>query len=158
MPKRDLLNFRFLTIFFFLLVLFLYQTPSYVYSAADHVVISEVQVGGATAKDEFVELYNPTDTAVDLSGWRLTRKPASGASEPNIVSSISGTIAPYGYFLIAHPDYDGAVSYDLVYSAVSGGIAADNTVTLYSDAGVTVVDKVGMGSAGDFETATKDNP
>lgn len=34
-------------------------------STADHVVISEVEI----VDSEWVELYNPTDTAVDMSGW-----------------------------------------------------------------------------------------
>lgn len=38
---------------------------------AYHVVISEVQVSGVDAGDEFIELYNPTDAAVDMSGWSL---------------------------------------------------------------------------------------
>ena len=32
---------------------------------ADHVVISEIQV----ADNEFVELYNPTDEDIDMTGW-----------------------------------------------------------------------------------------
>jgi hypothetical protein len=54
--------------------------------------------------------------------------------------------------------YDGLVEEDFVYSATSSGIATNNTVVLYSDAGVTVVDKVGMGTAGDVETLAVDNP
>ena len=34
-------------------------------SIADHVVISEVEI----ANEEWVELYNPTDAAVDMSSW-----------------------------------------------------------------------------------------
>jgi hypothetical protein len=142
---------------FFLLALFLSQTSSIVYSAADHVVISEVQIDGVNSQDEFVELYNPTYLSVDLFGWRLIRKTAGG-TKYNLVSSLSGSIEPYGYFLIAHPNYDGAVSADLPYSVVSGGIAVDNTVILYSDTEVTEVDKVRMEDASVFETATTENP
>jgi hypothetical protein len=129
-----------------------------VLSVASHVVISEIQVTGGGTTDEIVELYNPTGDTVNLAGWRLTRKTASGATENNLVASLSGTIAPQGYFLIAHPDYDGAVAADLPYSATTSAIAANNTVTLYSDAGTTVVDLVGMGSATSSESATTVNP
>jgi phosphatidylserine/phosphatidylglycerophosphate/cardiolipin synthase-like enzyme len=42
-------------------------------SKADHAVISEVvfKLGGDDERGEWVELYNPTSRAVDLSGWRL---------------------------------------------------------------------------------------
>src|SRR3990172_8892751 len=45
------------------------QTPSF----ADHVVINEIDINppGDDSKSvsEWVELYNPTDTAVDIGGW-----------------------------------------------------------------------------------------
>ena len=41
-------------------------------AATDHVVISEFATrNGTNAWDEFVELYNPTSSAVDISGWTL---------------------------------------------------------------------------------------
>lgn len=58
---------------------------------ADHVVISEVQVGGSTANDEFVELYNPTSSPITMSGWRLTKKASTG-TKYNLVSSLNGTM------------------------------------------------------------------
>ena len=63
----------------FALILF-YKTPGQVQSAATHVVISEIQIEGGTADDEFVELYNPTGLAVDMEGWRLRRTSASGST------------------------------------------------------------------------------
>lgn len=142
----------------FLLLIIAYQSPQKALSAiAGHVVISEVQIAGDSANDEFVELYNPTDTAVDLTDWRLTRKTASG-SQSTLVNSLSGSIAPHGFLLLAHPDYNDSVTADIIYSATSSGIANNNTVVLYSDAGVTVVDKVGMGTATDVETAATSVP
>ncbi len=137
------------------LVILLY--PKAVKSASDHVLINEVQVTGASADDEFVELFNPTGSVVDLAGWRLTRKTAGG-SQSNLISSMSGSIAPGGHLLIAHPGYDGIVLPDIAYSATSSGIAINNTVLLYSDAGTTIVDKVGMGTASDFESVAIANP
>lgn len=128
--------------------------PGLVYSATDHVVISEIQIAGTTADDEFVELYNPTLSDIVIDGWRLTKKTDSG-TESNLVSGLTGTIPAGGYFLIAHSDttYDGVVAADLYYSAPSNKLASDNTVVLYSDAGSAVIDKVGMGTATDFEIA-----
>ena len=124
---------------------------------ASHVVISEVQVTGTSANDEFVELYNPTGSSVDLTGWRLTRKTSTG-TQSNLVVSLSGSVPAQGYFFIAHPDYDGAVAADMTYSATTSALAINNSVVLYSDAGTTIVDLLGMGGASASETATIANP
>lgn len=128
-------------------------------SAANHIIISQVQISGATTTDEFVELFNPTGSDVDLAGWRLTRKTQSG-SQSNLVASLSGTIPAGGYFLIAHSlaGYDGLVTPDTFYSAQSNNISSNNTVLLYSDAGVTRIDAVGLGTASDVETTSIANP
>lgn len=128
--------------------------PTSVLSVSETVLISEIQIEGSGANDEFVELYNSSDLPVDLTGWRLAKKTATSTAEPqNLAASLSGTIQPHSYFLIAHPGYTNAtVSADLFYSATSSGIAANNTVLLFRDAGITIVDKVGMGTAFDNET------
>ncbi len=123
-------------------------------AAANHIVISEIQIGGLTTTDEFVELYNPTNNSIDLTGWRLQKKSSSGATVVNLVASMSGIISAHGHFLVTHPNYTGTTTSDLLYSGTTpNSIASDNTVVLYSDAGTTVVDKVGMGTAVDFEGA-----
>jgi len=155
MPKKLIAIVFFLAPSLLLSVL----VPHLVYSAANHVLISEIQIAGSSADDEFVELYNPTDADILLDDWRLSKKTASG-TESNLVSSLSGTIPAGGYFLIAHSDtaYDDLVAPDLYYSAPSNALASNNTVLLYSDAGFTLVDKVGMGTATDFETAAAPVP
>jgi hypothetical protein len=116
-------------------------------SLANHVVISEIQIGSVDADDEFVELYNPTDSPVEMTGWRLTRRNATGGSTQNLILSLDGIIPAHGYFLIAHREYTGQVVPDLLYSALSSAMTADNIITLYSDSGSTIVDLVGLGSA-----------
>lgn len=127
---------------------------------ASHIVISELQTGKAgVTTDEFVELYNPTSSDVSISGWRLTKKNSSG-NEAILVTSLSGTIKSYGFFLIAHSlAYSGSVSADIFYSAPSQNIAnTSNSVVLYSDPGITQIDLVGFGSAPIKETASASNP
>lgn len=128
---------------------------------AQHVVISEVQIAGTSTKDEFVELYNPTSTSVSLIGWRLSRKTSSG-SESNLLTSFPAITIPARGFLLAAPaEYDtiahGMILPDVPYSTTQR-LSADNTVILYSDAGMTVVDKVGMGAASDIEGTAAPNP
>lgn len=133
---------------FFALLFFFSDTTPVQGDTASHIVISEIQVGGVNADDEFVELYNPTASSVDLTGWKL--KYQSG----NLVASMSGTIPAHGYFLVTSLGYQGAVSGDATYSASSSALTANSTVTL-SDPGSDTVDKIGMGTAADKEnTAT----
>ena len=140
-----------------LLVWVMVSETKRVYSAqAINIVISEIQIGGGTADDEFVELYNPTENDVDLTGWALKRKTAGG-TQNNLVASIAGTIAAHGYFLMAHPSYHELTTPDQPYSATSSALAANNTVLLY-DGDDEIVDKVGMGTATDKEASSSGVP
>ncbi len=74
-------------------------------SNVSHVLISEIQVAGVDAGDEFIELYNPNDNTLDISGWSIqyvsgsatTISPAT-VSRKNFVNG--NTIPPKGFFLI----------------------------------------------------------
>lgn len=133
------------------------RKPTSVYSdtVSDpaHIVISEVQITGGTGltNNEFVELYNPTGSASSLSGYRLERKSKTGSTVENLVADFGNkTIPSHGYFLVSYPDYANQINADLQYDDGVGGLSTDNTVTLY-DSGDAPVDKLGWGSAEDFE-------
>ncbi len=125
-----------------------------------HLIISEIQTGGGTGKstEEFIELYNPTDLEINLSGYKLTKKTSTG-TESNLISSskFSGILSSRKYFLIAHSDYRDTVSADLPYSGSSYSISSNNTILLY-DASAVLVDKVGFGTAKDYENNPAINP
>ncbi|MBA3019754.1 ExeM/NucH family extracellular endonuclease [Propionicimonas sp.] len=85
-------------------------TPSAAFSAptaqaanGDHVVISEAYLNGgssgATYLNKYVELYNPTDSAVSLTGWSLQYR-AYNSTSPASVANLAGTIPAKGYYLI----------------------------------------------------------
>lgn len=113
-----------------------------------HVVISEVQISGGKSTDDFIELYNPTDKAVSLDGYRLVKRTKTGTSDTTIKSfSSSDSISAFGFFLWANSDYtDISVLPDAVTSQT---IASDNGVALRKGAENTgeIIDSLGWGEA-----------
>jgi hypothetical protein len=86
--------------------------------AAGAVVINEIAWGGtaANAADEWIELFNTTGQAADLTGWRL----AAADGQPTI--ALSGIIPPGGYFLLERTDDDTVANIpaDLFYTGGLG--------------------------------------
>lgn len=109
---------------------------------ANHVVISEVYGGGGNSgshyKNDFIELYNPTSSPVDLSGWSVQY--ASAASASWEVTSLSGTIPAFGFYLVQEAPGKDSLALDLpmpdgegpsTMSATEGKVAlVSNTVAL----------------------------
>lgn len=130
------------------------------YSVASHVVISEIQIAeSGNADDEFVELYNPTSSAVLMTDWKL-RKKTAGGSEYELADHLNGTIPAYGYYLIAHPEYDGTTTPDATYSATGTNniLSGNNSVILYDESGINPMDLVGMGEVKASESAATGAP
>ena len=75
------------------------SAPAYAQTITDHVVINEVDTNppGDDSKSisEWVELYNPTDNDVDLSGWKI----ASTTVLKKTLTIPEGTIISSGDFL-----------------------------------------------------------
>lgn len=82
---------------------------------AQGIVINEVAWAGAAANtsDEWIELYNPTDQPVDLSGWTL----AFGDNAIDLGGATNTIVEPGGYFLLERTDDNTVsdVSADLIY-------------------------------------------
>lgn len=73
---------------------------------ADHIVISEVQIDGGVGQannNDFIELYNPTSSEINIGGYRLVLRTGNSSSDTNIVEFTNSHIIPAkGYFLWAH--------------------------------------------------------
>ncbi len=103
------------------------------------IAISEVSAGTTAngSEDEFVELYNPTNSEIDLAGWALKKKTSTG-TDYNLVSASAfiGKIKPHNFFLVTHKNYKGSVAADLIYSANSNDLSyTNNSVVIYSPNG-----------------------
>ncbi len=70
--------------------------------SAGNVVISQVYGGGgntgATLKNDFIELFNRSGTAVNVTGWSLQYGSAANALSQK--TTLTGTIQPGQYFLV----------------------------------------------------------
>ncbi len=133
------------------------------------IVVSEVQtdstVGAGGTADDWVELYNPTDSAVILDGWSIQEGLSDGSSFYR--KELIGTIPAQGYFLIVRSDADSSLT-DLadVIAATSFSLTDDNVIYLVNNnEDITgaddpdIVDLVGFGDSTIFEgTGTAANP
>jgi DNA/RNA endonuclease YhcR with UshA esterase domain len=123
-------------------------------AAADHLVISEIQVAGATASDdEFIEIYNPTTSAVNIETWSIQYKSATGTTFYKKNFPTGASVPAHGWYLVAHNDYTGATTPDMSHSTFSisgaGGhiFLVNNQTTLTSATDPSIVDKIGYGTA-----------
>jgi parallel beta-helix repeat protein len=122
----------------------------------DYVVISEVYANAVdeTSPDigEFMELYNPTSSAVLLDNWVIEDLDAHSFT-------IMGTIPAYGFFLIAIDNYLGstdpteaswlAPDFDCGYTSGSVFANSGDEIRLKDDTGA-IIDTFGYGNAAEW--------
>lgn len=98
-------------------------------AAPDHIVISQVYGGGGNSgapyRNDFIELYNPTASPVNVSGWSVQYSSAGNTGPFSGLQPIGGVIGPGQYFLISLAS-GGAVGAELPTPNVSGGPTAFN--------------------------------
>lgn len=148
----------------------LVATPAFASTDGTGVVINEAYLSGGSAgaaySNKFVELYNPGDQPVALTGWSVQYRSATSTGAANGVVALSGTIAAKGYYLVAGasngtagaalPTPD-AASNGLNPSGASGTlILAKSATALTLPAGsvtgnANVADLVGYGTSNTFE-------
>ncbi|HZN03901.1 MAG TPA: hypothetical protein VFD06_09985 [Candidatus Polarisedimenticolia bacterium] len=123
-------------------------------SPANHLVISQVQTQGdgvPLSDDEFVEIYNPTGSAISLSGLSLQFKSPMGATYLRVLLPAL-SIPSHGWFLVARSAYNGVPAADQIQAAFAmgggGNLFLVNGTTLLSgtcSTDVSIIDKVSYG-------------
>lgn len=121
-------------------------------AAPNYIVISEVfpDMAGADT-GEFVELYNPTDVAIDISGYSLQYLSGSAAAFTSVAKKnfVAGAIVPAkGFYLVG---MSGNAAADMSWSEQLNNTGA--TVFLVNDqlaitdgADVNIIDQVAYGT------------
>ena len=120
---------------------------------ATHVVISEFATRGSdSAYDEFVELYNPTGSEIDISGWKLQYW--SGSSWGNKLAVPADTEIPSHcfYLMASSSTYFKTTTADIYHSTYFGfkdALAEDDPRGIrILDENSAVVDTVVYGGSG----------
>lgn len=124
------------------------------------VVISQVYGGGgnsgATLRNDFIELHNPTGSAVDLTGWSVQYAATAGTTWQK--TDLTGSIPAGGYYLVQEGQGAGGTT-DLPtpnatgtipMAATAGKVALLSTNTVITSGTpcpTTRVDLVGYGAA-----------
>ena len=135
----------------------------------DHLVINQIYGGGgnsgATYRNDYIELFNPTTSAIDVGGWTVQYSSATGIFSQS--QPLGGVIQPGEFYLIALasggatgaplPTANANGSFNMSATAgkvalVSGGDLLDSC----SDA--TIVDLVGFGSSANCREGSTNAP
>jgi hypothetical protein len=108
-------------------------------------LISEFRTRGpAGASDEFVEIYNNSDTPISIGGLKIRGSSSTATITTRLTINASATIPAHGHFLAVNSSgYSGSVSGDQTFTS---GLANDGGIAL-TMADDTIIDQVGL-SAG----------
>lgn len=140
-----------------IIIAVLCATTAALAQTANHVVISEFATRGAAgnASGEFVELYNPTNASVNISGWKLEYRSASGTSYNPLITVPEGTVMPpKSYYLFVSSTWTGTPAGDISWNA--SGLADNGNIRITTASGAAI-DRVGFGSGNDPEGSAAPN-
>ncbi|MEA3463758.1 MAG: Ig-like domain-containing protein [Patescibacteria group bacterium] len=115
-------------------------------AASTTVMISEVSADMGSATAEFVELYNASSTAINISGWKIEYSAAGSVSWSNKATIPTTTNLPaFGFYLASTANFDTASGVNGDTSLASGLALSGGHIRLTD--GSTEIDKVGWGTA-----------
>jgi len=117
------------------------------------ILITEIQL--SPTSNRFIELYNPNNSAVNLTDWYIHRKTQTGSVFNSLVSKTyfeNKTIGANDYFLISRETMGDA---DIILNSLT--LTDSNTIQFKNPNG-EIVDKVGWGEASDCEGNCAANP
>ncbi|OGZ35410.1 MAG: hypothetical protein A3A94_00505 [Candidatus Portnoybacteria bacterium RIFCSPLOWO2_01_FULL_43_11] len=109
----------------------------------DHLLIVEVQIAGEKANNDFIKIYNPTDSDLDISGYKLRKRSSTGGESSIRVFPEGSVIKTKDYFLWANSSDGYAVSIS-ANTESTATLAKDNSVALLNSEG-NIIEAVAWG-------------
>ncbi|MBP6041844.1 lamin tail domain-containing protein [Candidatus Saccharibacteria bacterium] len=128
-----------LIVFIFLAIFLIPQKANAISTSG--LIINEYQTGPDS--DQFIELHNPTNTRVSLSGLKIEHKAATGSAWNNMVT-LKGDVEAGGYYLIASVGYPNVTINQIDALGMENG---GGHLRIYSQDGGIEHDLVGWGNA-----------
>ncbi len=140
--------------------------PAQATPEGDNVVISEVYVRGGNGDGvyrDFVELYNPTSTPIDMNGMTLQYYSAKGTTGAKALP-LEGSIAPSAHYLVlgakdthtTELDVDTETGFNMGAKSGSVVLFSGDAPAKFSGGDVSTVDNVidafGWGDTSNYET------
>ena len=119
--------------------------------AGTNIVISEVYGGGgnasATYTNDFIELYNPTSAPIDVTGWTVQYRSATGTTPQK--TSLAGTMPAGAHYLVQEAS-QAAVGLPLPTPDAS------STIAMAAGAGVVILanNSTDVTAVGDFASGS----
>lgn len=149
-----------------IVLIFLFSGLAFTTSNAQvtHLVISQVYGGAgcvtagcSTYQNDFIEIFNPTNSPVSLNGWSVQYASAAGTTW-SVTALTNVSLQAGQYYLVAgtfnangiNPLPSADVSGTIAMNATAGKLALVNTTTALSGAcptGALIIDLVGYGTA-----------
>ena len=108
------------------------------------IFIRSVQTKGSAANQDFVEIRNDEDCALDLSGWKLRKRTQSG-SESSVKVFDSASILPPGKIFLWANSSDGFADHLNADEESTSTLTDNNSLALF-DASDAIVDSLSWGS------------
>ncbi len=130
-------------------------TPTQTPLASAHMVLGEFRTSGpGGSTDQFIEIYNPTGSSLNIGGWQVKGSNSSGSVVTSIVIRDNTLLLPGQHFLLAQSGYSGSVVADQIYTTA---ISDDGGFAL-ADADGRIIDQVGMSAGSAFVEGTPLSP
>ncbi|MBI5306265.1 lamin tail domain-containing protein [Candidatus Wolfebacteria bacterium] len=112
----------------------------------NHLVISEIQVKGEEQDDEFIEIYNPTNSAISLTDYSIQYLSGTATSTENILKnnfSNSAQIAAKSFYLLANNNATTSLKNkaDETYSAFSLSGNSNGAIIFLASSSVHIANK-----------------
>lgn len=115
--------------------------------AAVDVVISEFRTSGPSGvADEFIELYNPTATSVNISGWKINASGSTGSVGTRATVPPSTILKSGQHYLVTNNNTSGGYSGTVAANLNYGSEIADNGGVALIRADNSIADQAGMSS------------
>ena len=102
-----------------------------------HPIINEIQTGGAKASDEFVEIFNPCTSAIDMTGWKLVYRSAgdNGGGSDITYFTFMTSLAAGKYFVLGGSSFGGPTdgTFSSGLAGTGGAVGLRNAAGMLAD-------------------------